>query len=114
MVGSACAQNGDAKQAPAAELDAGDSSARPPGRGRKKATCKGKQNGEPRCREPDAACAEQPEKKVDLLLAAAIAAEQKPGAGGKKSGAKMLRLLQDSAREDQRAEREVRAVHVPP
>ena len=47
---------------------------------------------------------------MDLLLAAAIAAERKPGAGGRKPGAKMLRLLQeDSSRvcQDESAEQEV-------
>ena len=106
------AQDGDAKQAPAGECGADVSGTRPSGR--KKATGGGKQNAASRCPEPSApAGAEQPEQVVDLLLAAAIAAEQKPGAGGKKSRAKMLRLLQDSSRvcEDQRAECELPLEH---
>ena len=106
-------QKGDAKEAPAGQCTSDSNLTSSSSRGRTKPAHKVNLKGERRCLDPGAEAedTESPAERVDLLLAAAIAAERKPGAGSRKPGAKMLRLLQeDSSRvcQDESTEKEVR------
>lgn len=104
-------QKGDAKEAPARQCTPDMTSS---GRRRTRPAHTRNQKSETPCHDPGAEAedTEKPEKRVDLLLAAAIAAERKPGAGGRKPGAKMLRRLKENSSlvcQDETTEKEVRA-----